>query len=45
VGEEELYFVSRTNTDEYSGLSIDPKSPHGEWEAEIAVGRLRLNGE
>jgi hypothetical protein len=44
VGDEELYFVSRANTDEYSGPSIDPKSPHGEWEAEIGVGRLRLNG-
>jgi hypothetical protein len=44
VGDEELYFVSRANTDEYSDLSIDPKSLHGEWEAEIGVGRLRLNG-
>ena len=99
VGDEELYFVTRANTDEYSGESlpsclsfplssapgtplpptppssssllllpllllslslpsspvvcrdqsstgpsIDPKSPHGEWEAEIGVGRLRLNG-
>ena len=35
VGDEELYFVSRANTDEYSGPSIDPKSPHGEWEAEV----------
>jgi hypothetical protein len=44
VGDEELYFVTRSNTDEYSGPSIDPKSPHGEWDAEIGVGRLRLNG-
>jgi hypothetical protein len=44
VGDEELYFVTKANVDEYSGLSIDPKSPHGEWEAEIAVGKLRLNG-
>ena len=44
VGNEELYFVTRSNVDEYSGLSIDPKSPHGEWEAEIAMGKLRVDG-
>jgi hypothetical protein len=34
------------NANEYNtnGVSIDPASPHGEWEAEIGVGKLRLNG-
>ena len=44
VGDEELYFVTRSNVDEYSHLSIDPTSPHGEWEAEVAMGKLRVDG-
>ena len=44
-GNEELYFVSRTNTAEDSGWrTIDTQSPHGQWESEIAVGRLRRDG-
>ena len=39
-----MYCVYECHATEYSGLSIDPKSPHGEWMAEIGVGRLRLNG-
>jgi hypothetical protein len=48
-GDEEAYFVTRSNVDEgmhegvYSGW-VDPKSPGGLWQSDIAVGKLRLNG-
>jgi hypothetical protein len=46
VGDEELYFVSRSNVAEGPGVSIDPlatRQGHG-WMSEIAVGRLRAQG-
>ena len=44
VGDEQLYFVTRTNTGEYSRAPIDAQSPGGQWLSEIAVGRLRRDG-
>ncbi len=47
VGDEELYFVARTNVAELSrnthnGPTLDPLAR--QWRSEIGVGRLRLNG-
>lgn len=44
IGDEELYFVTRSNVAEGTGLAIDAAaSPHA-WLSEIAVGRLRVDG-
>ena len=47
VGDEELYFVAKTNVAELSrnihnGPTLDPLA--SQWQSEIGVGRLRLNG-
>ena len=43
VGDEELYFIARTNVAEGPTIALDPQAQHG-WEGEMGVGRLRLNG-
>jgi hypothetical protein len=42
VGDDELFFVTRTNTAEGISLSLDPLATG--WESEIAMGRLRKHG-
>ena len=46
VGDEDVYFVTRTNTAEGPSVSIDALSTsQGRgWESEVAVGRLRAQG-
>jgi hypothetical protein len=46
IADEEIYFVSRGNTKEYCNCpnDVDPKTPSGQSEGDIAVGRLRLDG-
>ena len=42
VGDDELFFITRTNAAEGVSLSLDPTATG--WESEIAVGRLRRHG-
>ena len=42
VGDDELYFVTRSNVCEGPAVTIDPASDS--WESDIAIGRTRVNG-
>ena len=42
VGDDDLFFVTRSNNAEGVSFSLDPAS--STWQSEIAMGRLRRNG-
>ena len=42
LGDDELFFVTRSNAAEGTSFAIDPAS--SSWRSEIAMGRLRRNG-
>ena len=42
MGDDDLFFITRSNNAEGVSFSLDPSSSN--WKSEIAMGRLRRNG-